>query len=253
MKLRLIVLILEVILCTSLAVSSCKFGSKPKLKVGTNVDYPPFSYRQDAEYYGVDVDLAKALGEKTGYEIEVLNISFEQLIPSLLNREIDFIASAMSITDDRAKLVQFTVPYYQAGQAFLKREDNPVEISTLEALALYRIGSMNSTTGMQLVEEKLIDTGLMPRKNLYLYRTNAEAITALLDEKIDFAVLDDAPARFYATNKPIDIAYEHKTDEQYGLAFRKKSRHYDKFNRALQELIRSGELDKILAEYWLKR
>lgn len=253
MKLRLIVLILGVILCISLAVSSCRFGSKPKLKVGTNVDYPPFSYRQDAEFYGVDIDLANALGKITGYEIEVLNVDFEQLIPALQNREIDFIASAMSITEDRAELVQFTVPYYQAGQAFVKRRDNPVSIGNLEALAAYRIGSMNSTTGMQLIEEKLVNTGLMPRKNLLIFRSNSEAITSLLNEQIDFTVLDDAPARYFAANRPIDIAYEHKTDEQYGLAFRKKSRQFDRFNRALQEMITNGELDAILAKYGLKR
>ncbi|MEF3694866.1 MAG: transporter substrate-binding domain-containing protein [Candidatus Cloacimonadota bacterium] len=254
MKLRLAFLcILGVILCVSLTQVSCRLGGKPKLKVGTNVDYPPFSYRQEAEFFGVDIDLVKALGEKTGYEIEVLNINFEQLLPALQNREIDFIASAMTITDQRAAIAQFTVPYYQAGQAFVRRSDNPIAIDSLENLAVYKIGTLNSTTGMQLVEEKLIQAGLMPEKNLYEYRSNAEAITALLDGRVDFVVLDDAPARQYSAIHPITIAYEHMTNEQYGLVFRKKSRHFDKFNRALQDMITSGELKAILDKYGLAR
>lgn len=249
MKIKLLIYFLGMLIILSISISSCRFGTGKKLRVGTNVEYPPFAFRHEAEFKGIDIDLAKAVGEKAGFEVEIINLKFEQLIPALQEGEIDMIASAMTITPEREEILQFTSPYFMAGQAFLIRADNPVRIDSLPDLANYRVGSLNQTTGMELVEHQLILTKLMHPRNLIPFRTNSEALSALLNDRIDFVVMDNAPAYHYAQTQPLKVAFEYKTNELYGFAFSKGSPDFNRVNEALRELIISGKVKTIMAKY----
>ncbi len=82
------------------------------LRVGMDLRYPPFETIDDDVAYGISVDVALAFGEFIGRKVEIVNTQFGSLIPSLNSNEIDIIIASMSITEERAQVVDFSDPYF---------------------------------------------------------------------------------------------------------------------------------------------
>lgn len=113
-------------LCT-LAASS--FARDPSvLRVGMELSYPPFEMADaKGQPEGVSVDLARAMGEALGRKLEILNIPFDGLIPSLKTGKIDLILSSMTATPERAKAIDFSEPYLATGLCLLVGKNSPVQ------------------------------------------------------------------------------------------------------------------------------
>jgi len=107
------------------------FGSaddKGMLTVGMELAYPPFEMTDTkGEPSGVSVDLARALGAALGMKVQIRNISFDGLIPSLKTGKIDLIISSMTATPERAQSIDFSDPYLQTGLCLLLRKDSPIQ------------------------------------------------------------------------------------------------------------------------------
>ncbi|MFW6308511.1 MAG: transporter substrate-binding domain-containing protein, partial [bacterium] len=100
---------------------------KDVLKVGMELKYPPFETKDDdGNPAGVSVDLAKELGDYLDKEIEIVETSYPSLIPSLSSGEIDIIISSMTITEQRAKKVDFSDPYTDSQLMMLVHKDSKV-------------------------------------------------------------------------------------------------------------------------------
>jgi ABC-type amino acid transport substrate-binding protein len=93
-------------------------AAKPVLKVGTSADFPPFEFQDEktGAYLGFDLDLIRAIGDAIGMDVQIVNTGWDGLIPGLITGNYDCIASAMTITDERLKAVNFSDPYFSAGQ-----------------------------------------------------------------------------------------------------------------------------------------
>ena len=91
------------------------------LHVGTEPTFAPFEFldTKTREFSGFDIDLIKAVADKAGYDVKIMNMGFDALIPALSSGTIDVIASGISITEERQKKVDFTTPYYQSGLSYL--------------------------------------------------------------------------------------------------------------------------------------
>jgi ABC-type amino acid transport substrate-binding protein len=96
---------------TSLQVGSESASLVTTIVVGTDPTFPPFEFLVDGEIVGFDVDLARAVAEEGGHEIELTSCPFSQLISSLGGR-LNMVASALSITDARKSVIDFSDPYY---------------------------------------------------------------------------------------------------------------------------------------------
>ena len=88
---------------------------KPILTVGVNAEFFPFEYYEDEELKGFDIELMNRIGEKIGYEIKFVNMPFDKLIPAVNNGEIECAISAITVTEEREKVVDFTTPYISTG------------------------------------------------------------------------------------------------------------------------------------------
>lgn len=87
--------------------------NKGVLKVGMDLQYPPFeTFDDDNEPYGISVDVAQGLADRLGLELEVVNMDFSTLIPSLETGAIDIAIASMSITEERELKVDFSKPYF---------------------------------------------------------------------------------------------------------------------------------------------
>ena len=89
---------------------------KAKLIVGINAEFPPFEYYEGEELKGFDIDLMNYIGERIGFDIEFVNMSFDKLIPAVVNGEVNCAISAITVTEEREKVVDFTTPYLSTGE-----------------------------------------------------------------------------------------------------------------------------------------
>ncbi len=117
---KLLSIILSIIMLLSMATIVLADGidgpkQKPILTVGVNAEFFPFEYYDGEELKGFDIELMNRIGEKIGYEIKFVNMPFDKLIPAVNNGEIECAISAITVTEEREKVVDFTTPYISTG------------------------------------------------------------------------------------------------------------------------------------------
>ncbi|WP_419656229.1 extracellular solute-binding protein, family 3 [Desulfosarcina variabilis str. Montpellier] len=158
------------------------------LKVGVNPNYKPFSFEKDGRRVGVDIDIANRLAEKLGVKAEfIVPESFSDLIPMLRANQIDIIIAVMSITFDRAKVVDFSVPYFETGLSILLNKVRAAKLGISEAKNLQTIVSILEKNGKasQLViavtdgkAPQQVVPRFFPQASVKAYPTNEEAAAA---------------------------------------------------------------------------
>ena len=92
------------------------------IKLGTNAAFPPFEYVEGKNIAGFDISMGEYIAAKAGVKLDVVDMAFDSLIPALQAGSIDFIAAGMSITEERKKNVDFSVPYYASEQVIIIRK-----------------------------------------------------------------------------------------------------------------------------------
>lgn len=240
---KLVRLCLAAIMLLSVA---CAPKEKAILRVGTAAEYPPFCYVEGEQYKGVDMDISRRIAEKLGMDIQFYKYDFNPMFSALLSNKIDIAASALTITEERLRTMDFTVPYYTANQVLISKKDAEIKLDKLEDAVKYTIGTLNNTTGHIYLDEHLIDRDLMPKQNMKLFPTNIDAINELLAGKVDLVVIDDSAAMGYAKQIPVKVVFTIETKEHYGLAMQKGKVLNEKINKALQQMIEDGEVQEIL-------
>jgi polar amino acid transport system substrate-binding protein len=234
----------------SAAVAGCQGGDGDTIVPGTASGFPPFEYTVDGELVGFDVDLAAETIERTGYEVgEWRDTEFDSLIPSLIDGEIDLIAAAMTITDERAQTIAFSDPYYESNQAVLVREGgdvNPSEPADLEGL---RVGAQSGTTGESGVEA-LIDEGVVAEDDYRQYDNYTLAVQDLENGNVDAIVLDIPVARNFADSRSVVIAFQIETGEEFGFGMRQDDDRLADVNDALAEIREDGTYEELVQEWF---
>lgn len=92
------------------------------IKLGTNAAFAPFEYVDGKNIVGFDITMGQKIAEAAGAKLEVVDMAFDSLIPALQAETIDFIAAGMSVTEERKKNVDFSVPYFASEQVIIVRK-----------------------------------------------------------------------------------------------------------------------------------
>jgi len=214
--------------------------------VGSEAGFPPFeSIGEDGELVGFDIDLFNAIGEKTGKTIEFENLPFDSLIPALQGGTIDAAISGMTITEERAQTVDFSVPYFNAGLAIAVNEET-TDIQNLDDLEGKRIAVQIGTTGAATAES-VADAEVTTFENAPL------ALQELSNGNAD-AAINDAPATLDAIatgNIPgITVVGELLTEESYGIALPKGSENAEAINAAIAEIKADGTYAELYRKWF---
>lgn len=245
-----------ILACTLLFVIGCgkqqaTTPTTPVIRVGAETTFPPFEFQDEKTqaYVGFDMDLIRAIGKQLGYEVEISSMGFDALIPSLDSGQIDVIISAMTITDDRAKKVGFSAPYYQSGLSIVVNKANN-DIQGFADLAGKRIAVQIGTTGAE--ESKKI-----PQATVREYNSPSEAYMELKVGGVD-AVVNDLPVNQYylaqGGNRDAKAINAILHSESYGIAVNKSNTELlAKINTALSELKANGEYTKIYEQWFDKQ
>src|SRR5262245_1461682 len=110
-------------LAISLFLIAAQTEAKEKLRVASEGYFPPFNdLDQNGKLIGFDIDIGNALCEKLKMECEFVQVSWDELIPGLVKGNYDAIIASMSITEERSKVVSFTIPYYSNMLTFIGRK-----------------------------------------------------------------------------------------------------------------------------------
>ncbi len=233
----------------AVALLALAFAHAEHLKVGTNAVYPPFEFINDQnKITGFDIDLVDALSKKVGFTYEIVNMSFDGLIPALKAGKIDAIASGMSATAERAKAVDFIDPYFNTTNIFIKKADNDA-IKTKADLAGKKIAVQIGTV-QEAAAKEIKDANVMVNEDV------AIAVMALKTGKADALLTDNLVGVEYIKKNPDLVAFLTEPDgsEGFSIAFNKNKKLdlIAKINAALKQIKASGEYDKLLAKYNLK-
>ncbi|WP_371368228.1 Glutamine-binding periplasmic protein [Sporomusa rhizae] len=225
---------------------------KKVVKIGSETTFPPFEFQDEKtkDYVGFDIDLAKAVFTKAGYEPEIVSTQFDGLIPALDAGVIDAIVSGMQITEERSKKVLFSNPYYESGQNILVRADNTA-IKNWNDLEGKKIGVQIGTTGA--AEAKKV-----PNADIREFNNTSEANLELKAGGVD-AVVNSVPVNaYYLKNgggaKDAKIVGDIHRALYCGIAVKKgNTEMVEKINKALEEIKQSGEYDKICEKWFGKK
>ena len=132
-----------------------------KIVFGTSADYPPYeSIDASGNFVGFDMDLARAVGEKLGVEVEIQDMPFDTLIAAVQEGKIDAVIAAMQATAERDEMVDFSVPYRMTKDAFLAAGDSTLTMEKSEDAAGKSIGAQTGTVQERWLQEKLVADGL---------------------------------------------------------------------------------------------
>ncbi len=225
--------------------------ARGKLIVGVKTDFPPFGFMDETgTHRGFDIDLGKLLGRElfgNEEEVEFVAVTTEDRISILNSRKVDILAASMTITEERKKVVDFSIPYFMSGHLILVPRKS--KILRYQDLAGKRVATILGSTGDTAIRK------LVPSAIRVQLKGTAEALQALKTGRVEAFVQDDVllieiekrnPELKIADWKPFEPA-------SYGLAVRKGDREWLEFiNATLRKMKTSGEYKKLL-EKWFGR
>ena len=221
------------------------------LKMGTNASFPPYEFYDDesGEIVGIDAEVAAAICEKLGYELEIVDMDFDAIIPAVTTGKIDFGMAGMTVTEERMQSVDFTTSYATGIQVVIVKEDS--EIVSVDDLfaegANHKIGVQQGTTGDLYCSWDIEDEGL---GSVERYKNGTDAVLALTSGKVDCVVIDNQPAlKYVEANEGLKILDTEYAVEDYAIALAKDSELTEKINAALEELIADGTVQAIIDKY----
>ncbi len=100
---------------------------KPDLVMATNAEFPPYEYIDGDMYYGIDVEVAKIIADKLGYDLKIANVAFDSIIPGVQTGKFDMGMAGMTVTEDRIEMVDFSDSYATGVQAVIVAEDGKIQ------------------------------------------------------------------------------------------------------------------------------
>ena len=241
---------IAMLLVCALMLMGCAMAEK--LTMGSSCDFPPYEYYDDetGEIVGIDVEIAYAVAEKLGYELEIQDMQFDSIIAAVCSGKVDFGMSGFTVTEERKQNVDFSTPYTTAKQSVLV----PAETSITSVDDLFnpdiefKIGVQIGTTGDLYITGDVEANGL--KHSVERYNKYGDAVMALLSGKIDCMIVDDQVAvSFAAANEGLALLDTAYALEEYAICFAKEGPLYDSFNAALEELLADGTVQSIIDKY----
>ena len=231
------------------AVAAEEGGEKDTLVMATSAAFPPYEYYEGQEIVGIDAEVAQAIADKLGYQLEIEDMSFESIIPSVVSGKADIAMAGMTVNEERKKSVDFTDSYAKGVQVVLVKEGSALtDVAQLfEEGANHTVGVQTATTG------DIFTTGDIEGKGLgkvERYTKYGDAINALLTDKVDCIVMDSAAAKAYEEkNEGLHILDTEYANEDYAIGLAKDSELTEKVNAALKELMEDGTVQSIVDKY----
>ena len=209
--------------------------------VGTNAEYPPFEYVENGEIAGFDAEIIKEAAKRMGIEYKWLNTNFDGLIPALQTKKVDIVIAGMSVTPEREKAVNFSIPYLTSNVAIVTNSKNPIK-------------NMNDLSGksygVELGTTKEASARKIDGAEVVPFSSTTGALVALKSGKIDGMVLDESVSSKYIEKNPELVLVGVMEGEPKAAAFNKDDKELmENFSKVLEEMIADGTVAELKEKY----
>jgi len=213
------------------------------LTVGSDCTWPPMEFVQGDKVVGFDVDLAQAIADKLGLELDYQNAAWDGIFAALAAKKYDMVVSSVTITDERKKETDFSDPYYQTDQAAAVLDDS--EIDSVDKLDGKSAGVQIGTTG-EISAREIAGLKVQTYDDILL------AFEDLKAGRVDAVIADSYVGFSYAkNNEGIKVGFVIKTNEQLGIAFAKDTPNLlAAVNGALKTIKEDGTYDQIYDKWF---
>ncbi len=221
-----------------------------KLTMSTNASFPPYEMvADDGSFEGIDIEVAGAIAEKLGLELQVDDMGFDAALQAAQTGKSDMVMAGVTVTEERQAVMDFSNSYANGVQVVIVKEDSPIQ--TVDDLAnANMIGCQMGTTGYIYCSDTP-ENGGFGEDHVTPYDDGAAAVQALMNGQIDAVVIDDMPAQEYvAANPGLKILDGEFTNEDYAIGVAKgNTALLDAINGALEELTNDGTIQSIVDKY----
>jgi len=231
---------------TTTTESGAELISEDTLTICTHLPYEPFEFTEGGEVVGFDIDVLKIAADAEGWETEVVDTSWETIVSgeALNTGQCDVAAGAMTITDERAAVMDFSDPYFEATQALMTTTGS--DISSLEDLAGKSVAVQDATTGADYVRANAPES-----TNIVSFEDAALMQQAVKTGKTDAGVNDNGLLNYFVSQNPdVEVTGEFKTDESYGFSVEKDGN--DDLLTVINDAIASDEYDEVYEKWFGK-
>ena len=220
----------------------CGCGEKDNsLKMITEATFPPYEFLRGQEIAGIDVEICRAVAKKLNRPFKAETVDFDSVIPAVISGKADLAAAGITVTEDRKKNVDFSIPYVKTGIVVIYKKSNPFK--NIEQLKGKKIGVQGGTTSETFVLEQLKQE---PERS----KSPAEAVAALKSGRVEFVIADIDPAKNCVKGEADLALSEFITSEEYAVAIRKGQPELLKtIDETIAELKASGQLDQWIRQF----
>ncbi|HFU4432454.1 TPA: transporter substrate-binding domain-containing protein [Streptococcus suis] len=218
---------------------------KGKLIVALNPEFPPFEFRTLVDgkdtIVGADIELAKAV------EVEFSAMSFDNVLNNVQSGQSDIAISGISATEERAKVYDFSIPYYTSTNKVIINKEDLAQYTSLDSLAEANIGAQKGSIQEQIVKEQL------PSSTVIALASNGELINQLKSQKVEAVIFEEPIAKAYVAKNDdlviLDTEIKSSYSDAYAIALPKGSTALkEKVDSVITKLVESGQMDQFVQE-----
>ena len=220
----------------------CGCGEKDNsLKMITEATFPPYEFLRGQEIAGIDVEICRAVAKKLNRPFKAETVDFDSVIPAVISGKADLAAAGITVTEDRKKNVDFSIPYVKTGIVVIYKKSNPFKGK--DQLKGKKIGVQGGTTSETFVLEQLKQE---PERS----KSPAEAVAALKSGRVEFVIADIDPAKNCVKGEADLALSDFIPSEEYAVAIRKGQPELLKaIDETIAELKASGQLDQWIRQF----
>ena len=233
----------KLVLAFFLLLGACAVCQAKTYVNGIDPNYPPFAYvdEKTGQAAGFDVDALNWIAKNQGFEVKHQPMNWDGIIPALLANQIDMVCSGMSVTPERAKMVQFSDPYWKVNRVFVVPADSTLTVEEILSQP-GNVGVQRGTSEANALKAE------KEQKNypmeLRFYDSAPLAVEDLLNGRIKAALMDELPADdAIAKGRAVKKAGTHGQPDDFGVALRKDEKE-------LRQMIDEGYRKLQADPYW---
>ncbi len=216
---------------------------------GIDANFPPFAYvDKNGHPAGFDVDAVNWIAEKLGFIVKHQPMEWSGIVASLQAKKIDFIASGLSITPERAAKINYTIPYWTIKQVLVVKKNATFTVDYIMT-GKQLVGVQSGTSEAKWLKERIGKNGI--NLELRMYDSAPMAIEDVLNGRIAAAAMDDAPAADAVGKKPVKILGTFgMPSEQFGYGVNKDNKQLlALLNKGLKMLMADPYWNELIAKY----
>ena len=227
-----------------------KIKANGKLVIGTSADYPPYEFHATIdgkdEIKGFDIDIAQAVADDLGVELEIKDMDFDGLLVALQGDKVDMVFAGMTPTDERKKNADFSDIYYTATHRFILRSGEEGSVKSFDDLKGKKIGVQKGSIQEGIAKENFDEANIKSLAKV------TDLVLDLKNNKVDAILIEEGVAKINCDkNEGISMSDFVVTDEDGGTAIAMKKGESElqaEVNKSINKLKDGDKITKFVSD-----